>query len=318
MSHFLVTGGCGFIGSHLVDALLARGDRVRVLDDMSNGLADNISTDVDLMIGSVTDPVMVARALRGVDGCFHLAAIPSVVRANENWLSTHQVNLSGTVTVLEQATRHGRIPVVYASSAAVYGDCRTMPIAETETPRPLSAYGADKHGCELHARIAGLAHALPTIGLRFFNVYGPRQDASSVYSGVISIFLDRARTREPLTIFGDGEQQRDFVHCSDIVTALCRAMARCDVSAPVINVCSGRATSLNGLVATISKIFGRPLEVRYAAPRIGEIRVSIGDPTRGRALLGLGAPLDIEAGLKMMLEVQPSVPRYPRLVSRYG
>ena len=225
MARFLVTGGAGFIGSHLVHALLDDGHAVRVLDDLSNGHRKNLPQHVELTEADVTDPAAVESALDGVDGCFHLAAIASVARSHREWLRTHQVNLTGTINVFDQArpSRLRReVPVVYASTAAIYGNCGSFPVDEESPAAPLSAYGADKHACELHARVAGAIHGVPTVGLRFFNLYGPRQDPLSPYSGVISIFADRLRRGEPVEIFGDGEQARDFTYISDAVGALRR------------------------------------------------------------------------------------------------
>ena len=178
MKRWLVTGGCGFIGSHLVDALLARGDTVRILDDLSTGKRHDVLAGAELRVGDVADRDEVARALTGVDGCFHLAAVASVERCTQDWLGSHRTNLTGTVTVFDAARSAGPspLPVVYASSAAVYGDNPHVPLSETATTRPLSAYGADKLACEFHAQVAWGVHRVPNLGLRFFNVYGPRQD----------------------------------------------------------------------------------------------------------------------------------------------
>ena len=208
MAHYLVTGGCGFIGSHLCAALVARGDRVRVLDDLSTGSRANLAPGAGLVVGDVADPAVVQGAMQGVDGCFHLAAIASVERAVREWLATHRVNLSATIGVFDAARAVGPVPVVYASSAAVYGDQETLPIAEDAPKRPLSAYGADKLGCEQQALVAGHVHQVPTMGLRFFNVFGPRQDPKSPYSGVISIFCDRLSAGQPVQVFGDGGRSR--------------------------------------------------------------------------------------------------------------
>ena len=227
MAFWLVTGGCGFIGSHLVDALLARGDKVRVLDDLSTGRRSNLPGGVEVMVGDVADASAVARAMAGVDGCFHLAAVASVQRGNEDWLGTHRVNLTGTIAVFDAArtcNRKGPVPVVYASSAAVYGDNPDMPLSESAATAPLSAYGADKLGCELHGRVAWQVHKVPSTGFRFFNVYGPRQDPKSPYSGVIAIFADKVAENREITVNGDGGQVRDFVYVADVVRHLVAAM----------------------------------------------------------------------------------------------
>jgi UDP-glucose 4-epimerase len=294
---YLVTGGCGFIGSHLSAALAARGHQVRVLDDLSTGFRANLVPGGELILGDVADADAVREAMRGVDGCFHLAAIASVERAVQEWGRTHRVNLSGTISVLD-AAREGRRPVVYASSAAVYGDCTTLPAHEELPVRPLSAYGADKLGCEQHARVAGVVHGVPTAGLRFFNVFGPRQDPRSPYSGVISIFCDRLARNEGVDIFGDGGQTRDFIHVGDVVAALLAAMDRAGVGAPVFNVCSGRATSVRDLAVIIAELCGAEPELRHRLPRQGEIRHSLGCPQRARAGLGLGPARSLRDGLR--------------------
>src|SRR5581483_1856399 len=171
MASYLVTGGCGFIGSHLADALLARGHAVRILDDLSTGQRKNAPAKAEVVIGDVADPAVVLRAMRGMAGCFHLAAIPSVQRSIDAWLATHRVNLGGTINVLDAARAAGGVPVVYASSAAVYGDLASLPLAESAAPAPLSPYGADKAASELQARAAFHVHGVPSTGLRFFNVF---------------------------------------------------------------------------------------------------------------------------------------------------
>ena len=227
MRTYLVTGGAGFIGSHLTDALLAAGHRVRVLDDLSTGRVDNIDHRAAFLEGDIADARAVRRAMDGVDGCFHLAAIASVARGNEEWLGTHRTNLTGAITVFD-AAREGRIPVVYASSAAVYGDVGDRIPREDFLPMPRTAYGADKLGCEHHGRVAHLVHGVPTLGLRFFNVYGPRQDPLSPYSGVISIFARLTAEAGELTVHGDGQQTRDFVYVGDVVAHLIAAMRHLD------------------------------------------------------------------------------------------
>jgi UDP-glucose 4-epimerase len=297
---FLVTGGCGFIGSHLCASLAAGGARLRVLDDLSTGSAENLVPGAELIHGDVADAGLVRDAMKGVEGCFHLAAVASVERGVQDWLGTHRANLSGTIAVLD-AARARRLPVVYASSAAVYGEQETLPIAEGAPRRPLSAYGADKLGCEQHALVGGKVHGIPTLGLRFFNVFGPRQDPRSPYSGVISIFCDRIGRGEAVEVFGDGAQTRDFVFVEDVVAALVAGLGAASPQAPVLNVCTGRPTSVLGLARTIGEVCGTAPVLRHLPPRSGEIRHSVGDPTRARAALGLGEPRSLRQGLEAVI-----------------
>ena len=306
MPRFLVTGGAGFIGSHLVHALLEEGHAVRVLDDLSSGHRENLPQQVELAEADVTDPAAVESAIDDVDGCFHLAAIASVARSHRDWLRSHQVNLTGTINVFDQARpsrRRRELPVVYASTAAIYGNCGSFPVDEESPAAPLSAYGADKHACELHARVAGAIHGVPTVGLRFFNLYGPRQDPLSPYSGVISIFADRLLRGEPVEIFGDGEQARDFIYISDAVQALRRAMRVATTGAFVFNVCTGKATSVSSLADTMAELCGTKLVVRHRPARCGEVRISIGDPQRAVEQLGFTAQTTLADGLEMTLDV---------------
>jgi UDP-glucose 4-epimerase len=303
MAKYLVTGGCGFIGSHLCEALLADGNHVRILDDLSTGRLANKPPAAELIEGDVADAALVARVMAGIEGCFHLAAIASVERGNEDWLGSHRANLTGAITVFDAARRAGGapIPVVYASSAAVYGDNPAVPLAEDAAPRPLSAYGADKLGCELHARVAFHVHGVPNVGLRFFNVFGPRQDPKSPYSGVISIFCDRLRAGQEIAIFGDGLQTRDFVYVGDVVAALLAAMRVMPKGSPIFNVCTGRSTSVLDLAETIGALCGAAPRIALHPPRAGEIRVSLGDPGAAARVLGVAAATDLRTGLQRTL-----------------
>lgn len=297
---YLVTGGAGFIGSHLVDALLADGHGVAVLDDLSTGRLANLDPRARLWRGDVSDPALVAAALDGAEGVFHLAAIASVARSNEDWGGTHRTNLTGTITVLD-AARRGRIPVVYASSAAVYGETAEMPITEASPKAPLTAYGADKLGSELHAAVAWRVHGVPTTGLRFFNVFGPRQDPASPYSGVISIFADRVTRGLPVTIHGDGGQTRDFIYVADVVAHLMAAMATGGGGARLFNVCTGRHVSIAELARLVAAAAGREIRLESGPPRAGDIRHSVGSPAAARAGLGLAAAVSLEDGLARLL-----------------
>ncbi len=303
---YLVTGGCGFIGSHLVDTLLEAGHRVRILDDLSTGKRSNIPEDkVELVIGDVADVAVVRNAMADVDGCYHLAAIASVQRGNEDWLGTHNVNLTGSVNVFDAArtARNGEaVPVVYASSAAVYGNSQDLPLREKAAPRPISAYGSDKLSSEQNASIASLVHGVPTISFRFFNVYGPRQDPASPYSGVISIFSSRIAAGNPITIFGDGKQSRDFIYVGDIVRHLIAGMEHASTEAPVLNACTGKATDLLELSDTIAQLVQIKAQVRFEAARKGDIRHSLGSPDAAVTALGIQPETTLKVGLSRLID----------------
>ncbi len=300
MRRWLITGGAGFIGSHLVDALLAAGDAVCVLDDLSTGRRHQLARAAEFLHGSVTDAALVRQAMRGCDGVYHLAAVASVARCVEDWAGTHAINQSGTVTVLEAARQLGGLPVVYASSAAVYGDLARERLAETDPTAPLSAYGCDKLGSELHARIARTSFATPTLGLRLFNVYGPRQDGASPYSGVISGFRHRLQRRQPLVLNGGGRQTRDFVYVGDVVAAMRAGMARLPDTPPVINVCTGRSIAVHELAAMLGAIAGTRPRLLHGPDKVGDILHSRGDATLLAASLGVRCEVELRAGLAGM------------------
>jgi UDP-glucose 4-epimerase len=301
MANYLVTGGCGFIGSHLIENLLNDGHHVRILDDLSTGKRGNVSTECEIVIGDVSDSEQVRKSMQGMNGCFHLAAISSVQKSNEEWARTHEINQGGTINVLD-AAKTDRIPVIYASSAAVFGDNAEMPLNESSTARPLTGYGADKLGSEHQARVASVVHGVPTAGMRFFNVYGSRQDPSSPYSGVISIFVDRILEKKNLTIYGDGEQTRDFVYVKDVVAFLRAAMENVDCNASVYNVCTGKAISVNQLAKTIMSITGNQILIAHKQQRAGDIRVSVGDPSFSGRTLGVTSKQALMNGLREYIE----------------
>lgn len=303
-SGYLVTGGCGFIGAHLVRALARRGERVRVLDDLSSGHRDALPGEAELVVGDVRDRVAVRAALDGVAGCFHLAAVASVERSRVAWLDSHGVNVGGTIAVLEAARdcRPQPVPVVYASSAAVYGDAEALPLTEDIPPAPTSAYGADKLGSELHAAIGARLFAVPTLGLRLFNVYGPGQPATSPYSGVITRFSSRLARGEPVTLFGTGRQTRDLVYVGDVVAALLAAMGRLPRAEGVVNVCTGRETPVLEVARLLAELVGVPLRVAHELPRPGDILRSVGSPARLASVLGVVAGTPLRDGLARTLE----------------
>ncbi len=309
----LVTGGCGFIGSHLVKRLTGLGYEVRVLDDLSTGRADQLEPAATLICGNVAEPAALEMATKDVSAIFHLAAIASVARCTMEWQNAHRINQTGTIAVLD-AARNPQIPVIYASSAAVYGDAPGDRVSEAVRPQPLSAYGVDKFGSELHAQIAARHHDVSSVGLRFFNVFGPGQRADSPYSGVISLFADRVNRGEPIQIHGTGQQTRDFVHVQDVVTGLILALDRClgrtasgegkrpdTAEAMVFNICTGVPTSVATLARLVMGAAGRRVPVRRGPPRPGDILASVGDPNRARACLGFSASIDLRSGLHDLL-----------------
>jgi UDP-glucose 4-epimerase len=298
---YLVTGGCGFIGSHLVDALIEAGHSVTILDDLSTGKRENANPLAKIIVGDTSDYATVEQAMQGMDGCFHLAAIASVERSVNDWAKTHTVNLISTVNIFQAASRQPKkIPVVYTSSAATYGK-QDEAITEDILTWPLTAYGVDKLGCDLHAKIAWEIHGVPVMGVRPFNIYGPRQDSKSPYSGVISIFADRIQRRQPITIFGDGEQVRDFVYVGDAVKVFMGAMQNLREGFDVVNICTGRPTSVNDLVDVLESIVGWTVPQQHQPPRQGDIRTSIGNPTKLFQRLNLRLDTRLEDGLRLLI-----------------
>jgi len=302
MAVYVVTGGAGFIGSHLVDAILADGHSVRVVDDFSTGKRANLDARVEVFEADICGTGVMRGALEGAAGCFHLAAIASVQRGNEDWVGTHRVNQTGSVAIFD-ACRVARVPVVYASSAAVYGDTGGAVAHEGLPCRPQTAYGADKLGSELHAAVGWGVHGVPSFGLRFFNVYGPRQDPASPYSGVISIFASRIGRGEGVTVHGDGDQTRDFVFVADVVAHLRAAMVALSArpGAYVCNVCTGMETSVAGLAEALGRVFGVGVAIGHGPARAGDIRRSVGVPERAIGLLGVQAGVGLQAGLERLV-----------------
>jgi len=309
MSRYLVTGGCGFIGSNLVKRLLADGDEVIVLDDLSTGRLDNVPDQVQVIQADVADVGAVLEAFgANVEGCFHLAANPSVSQSINDYAGCHRTNLGGTVAVFDSASKHaakrgGPVPVVYASSCAVYGDADRVPLVEDTPVYPMSSYGADKLCGEVHARMASSAYNLPTIGLRFFNVFGPGQRPDSVYSGVLSIFCRALAAGDQVTVFGDGAQERDFVFVDDVVGALCAAMAHTDTHSPgVFNVCTGSRRTLLDVGKVIAGLCATGFQPEFAQPRSGDIKISVGDPGKCFEALGWKSTTDFADGLRQTIE----------------
>jgi UDP-glucose 4-epimerase len=301
----LVTGGAGFIGGHLVEGLLGSGWRVRVLDDFSSGRESNLAaagSAVEVVRGDIRDRDTLVRALRGVEVVFHQAAIPSVPRSVSEPVLTHEVNLTGTLGVLEAARHAGVRRVVYAASCAAYGDNDELPLVETLPPRPLSPYALQKYGGELYCRNYAELYGLETVALRYFNIFGPRQDPESEYAAVIPRFACACLAGEPPHIYGDGEQTRDFTYVGDAVRANLLAADADGASGQVVNVATGRRTSLNDLWATLCDLAESDLEPVYEPKRPGDVRDSLASLERARALLGYEPATSLRDGLRRTLD----------------
>ncbi|WP_415845646.1 NAD-dependent epimerase/dehydratase family protein [Stutzerimonas zhaodongensis] len=273
----LLTGGAGFIGSNLVDALIARGYAVRVLDNLSTGKRSNLPSvdSVELIVGDVADANTVRSAVQGCRAVVHLAAVASVQASVDDPVGTHQSNLVGTLNLCEAMREAGIRRVLFASSAAVYGNNGEGEPIKEETPKaPLTPYAADKLASEYYLDFYRRQHGLEPAVFRFFNIYGPRQDPSSPYSGVISIFTERARNGLPIAVFGDGEQTRDFVYVGDLVEVLVQALESSEVQEGAVNVGLNQATSLKQLLDAVGDVLGGLPEVSYQAARQGDIRHS--------------------------------------------
>ncbi len=302
----LVTGGAGFIGSHLVERLVQLGAKVRVLDDFSTGKRGNIAhllERVELVEGSLTDVATVRQVVQGVDFVFHQGALPSVVRSVEDPLTTHQVNATGTLFLL-LAAREGKVKrVVFASSSSVYGDTPTLPKREDMPPMPQSPYALSKLVGEHLCRLFWQLYGLETVSLRYFNIFGPRQDPTSQYAAVIPRFVTALLKGEPPTIYGDGEQTRDFTFVENCVQANLLAATVEGIAGEVFNVGAGRQTSVNELFRLIRSLIGADrIEPIYAPPRQGDVRHSLADITKARQKLGYEPTISLQEGLARTIE----------------
>ena len=301
----LITGGAGFIGSHLADALLADGHAVRILDDLSTGKRSNLPLDnprIELLQGDVADADLVRRAAQGCQAVVHLAAVASVQASVEDPVRTHQSNFIGTLNVCEAMREAGIKRVVFASSAAVYGNNgEGESITEDTTKAPLTPYASDKLASEQYLDFYRRQHGLEPVVFRFFNIFGPRQDPSSPYSGVISIFAERMEKGLPITVFGDGEQTRDFFYVGDLVKLLVQALTQPQPAEGAINVGLNQATSLNQLLSDLSAVVGKTPDVSYEAPRSGDIRHSRANNQRLLARFTLDNPTPLREGLARLL-----------------
>jgi len=301
---FLVTGGAGFIGSHISDRLLADGHRVRILDNFSTGKHENIplSDDVEVIEGDIGNYDTVRTAMEQVDIVFHEAAIASVPETVGNPLASERVNYRGTLNILEAARHAGVKRVMFACSAAVYGDLPELPKQESMPVKPLSPYAVDKLASEQACQMYTHLYGLETVSLRYFNVFGPRQDPSSPYSGVISIFSDYLDQGKQPTIYGDGEQTRDFVFVSDVVEANIKAATAPSAAGKAINIATDSKLSINELLKTICDLKGQPFEPHYKPGRQGDIRHSRADISAAREYLEWQPMVAFENGLRKLFE----------------
>jgi len=300
----VVTGGAGFIGSHLAEELAGRGYYVIILDDLSTGRMENIAelskgSKADLIKGSITDLALLQKSFQGVDYVFHQAAIPSVPRSVENPLASHEANITGTLNVLLAARDNGVKKVIYASSSSVYGDTPALPKREDMLPNPQSPYAVTKLAGEYYCQAFEQVYGLSTVCLRYFNVYGVRQDANSQYAAVIPRFVQRAREGSPPIIFGDGEQTRDFTFVKDAVEANMLAAER--DARGIFNIGNGEKFSINELAGLIIKLVGNKVEATHQEPRPGDIRHSLADISKAKEF-GYEPRYCLEAGLRETVE----------------
>lgn len=302
----LVTGGAGFVGSHIAATFAGRGARVRVFDDLSTGHLENleeIGGDIDFVRGSLNDEETLRRALEGVELVFHEAAIPSVPRSVENPRETHRACVEATFSLLLAARERGVRRVVYAASSSAYGDQPTLPKVETMPPDPLSPYAAAKLMGEYYCQVFTRTYGLETVALRYFNVFGPRQDPSSTYSGVISRFIAALSTGQTPVIYGDGEQSRDFTYVANVVDANLRAAETTRGIGQIINVANGERVTLNELLERLKEITGHAdVEAEYREARVGDVKHSLADITRAREFLGYAPQVGLEEGLRYTID----------------
>jgi nucleoside-diphosphate-sugar epimerase len=299
---YLVTGGAGFIGSHIVEELVRRGENVRVLDNFFTGRRENIAPFLDrieLVQGDIRDFETCRRAVEGVDCVIHQAALISVPLSVKDPIATHDINISGTLHLLWASVKARIKRLVFASSAAVYGDDERLPQKEGNEGRPLSPYALSKLIGEKYCQFFHSTYALETISLRYFNVFGPRQDPLSPYASVIPLFIQVALAGESFRIYGDGEQSRDFIFIDNIVDANLRAAdSPAEAAGRVYNIASGERITVNALAAEVNRLAGTSIEAVHAAPRPGDIRHSVADIGRARSTLGFTPGVDFQEGMK--------------------
>jgi nucleoside-diphosphate-sugar epimerase len=301
----LVTGGGGFIGSNLVRGLLERGDDVRVLDNFSTGNRanlDEVEADIELVEGELRSYERVHAATRGVEVVFHQGALPSVPRSVQDPLTTNAVNVEGTVNLLLAARDEQVRRVVFASSSSVYGNSGTLPRREDAAPDPISPYAVAKLAAERYCVSASRVYPIEAVALRYFNVFGPRQDPHSQYAAVVPRFITAIAAGEPVPIYGDGQQSRDFTYVANIVEANLLAAEADGVSGAILNVATGESATVDSLADTIGAILGQPVEKQYLPARAGDVRDSWADVSEARRLLGFEPRVGLEEGLRLTVD----------------
>jgi UDP-glucose 4-epimerase len=310
MAKVLVTGGAGFIASHIATACVKRGDNVRILDNLCTGFRHNlkhIENDVEFLEGDVADEAMVAKAMQGIELVFHQAALASVPMSLERPLATNQSCVTGTVNVLHQAVRAGVRRVVYAASSSAYGNRPYAAKRESDLPQVLSPYAAAKLAGELYCEAFYHSFGLETVGLRYFNVFGPRQDPASPYSAVIPLFVTAILSGQRPVIYGDGGQSRDFIFVENVVRGNLLAAEPPDAAGQIFNMAEGKQTSLLQLLKLLSKLLGRTVEPEFLPPRIGDVRESLADITRARNILRYEPQTTLEDGLTQTIDYYQSI-----------
>lgn len=305
MKNVLVTGGAGFIASHITTALVERGDKVRVLDNLCTGFKHNlahVANDIEFIEGDIADEQTVGRAMQGVELVFHQAALASVQLSIENPLATHQSCATGTLNVLHHAARAGVSRLIYAASSSAYGDRPFAAKRESDVHQVLSPYAAAKLAGELYCEAFYHSFGLETVGLRYFNVFGPRQDPASPYSAVIPIFVSAILSGQPPTIFGDGHQSRDFIYVENVVQGNLLAAEAADAPGKIFNMGQGRQTSLLQLLNLLSELLGKPVKPSFEPARSGDVRESMADISQARSILGFEPKTSLEDGLRQTID----------------
>jgi UDP-glucose 4-epimerase len=298
LANYLVTGGAGFIGSHISEELLKRGHRVRVVDDFSTGYERNVRQGVEFVKGDLAEPAVAAQAVKGIDYVLHEAAIPSVPRSVANPLESNRANIDATLNLLIASRDNGVKRLVFAGSSSVYGDTAVLPKTETMPTNPLSPYALQKLMGEMYGQMFTRLYGFEAVTTRYFNVFGPRQDPGSPYSGVISLFIKALHEGTRPVIYGDGEQTRDFTYVTNVVDGVIRAAETPGVGGEVFNVATNGRISLNELLATLKKIFGSDVEPVYKDVRAGDVRDSQADISKAERLLGYKPIVGLEEGLR--------------------